>query len=203
MSISTTWTLSAPVVWRTFRRAHGTLETLSRFFSKVSQSQYGKLWEVGFETCWVLNVHDPNISKPICFPHLVKSENIIEFTMVCHMFVHGFCWLVGGESYHSVSDTAVIKKTILRDQRVTAHFAAKLNMTQGPIRAPLRLLGIGPLVPLQVIRRRSTFHRANVCSSVCSHKNHKKRCFTSWFQYFYHFVVVFLRVQVRWLMIIP
>ena len=72
------------------------------------------------------------------------------------------------------SDTAVIKKTILRDQRATAHFAAKLNMTQGPIRAPLRLLGIGPFVPLQVIRRRSTNHQDNVCSSVCSHKNHPK-----------------------------
>ena len=75
------------------------------------------------------------------------------------------------------SDTAVIKKTILRDQRATAHFAAKLNMTQGPIRAPLRLLGIGPFVPLQVIRRRSTNHQDNVCSSVCSQKNHQKTMF--------------------------
>jgi hypothetical protein len=58
--------------------------TVSRFFSKVSQSQYGKLWEVGFETCWVLNVHDPKTypNQYVCFPHLVKSEKIIEFTMV-------------------------------------------------------------------------------------------------------------------------
>ena len=85
-------------------QAHGTFCYGQQvFFSKVSQSQYGKLWEVGFETCWVLNVHDPKTypNQYVCFPHLVKSEKIIEFTMVWHMFVHGFCWLVGGESYHA------------------------------------------------------------------------------------------------------